>query len=299
LRELEEEGRANMETRRILVTGGPGTIGRRLILRLLADGYEIESVDRRPWPDAPVPHRIVELQELGETIEAVSGFETVIHLAAVREGSESTSGRVFQENIATSFNVFWAAKLTGVKRVLWASSSHATGQPYGPVHMPSSVPLTASDIHPVGDTYGLSKTAAESMMAHRRLWGDLQLVAMRIGFAYEIDDYEFLYENDLRRVWANPRERLSNLWGYVDGRDVHQAFKRAIEAEGDIGGEILLVTAADTFMNRPTRELVAEFVPQATVDPSLAEFGSFYSLARSGEAIGYVPEHSWRDVVSV
>lgn len=283
--------------RRLLVTGGPGTIGRRLILRLLEAGYEVESTALEAWPDAPCPHIISDLRRLGDAVEVIAGHETVIHLAAIRDGSVTTPAETFIQNVTSAFNVFWAAKLAGVRRVVWSSSSHATGQPYTTDYMPPNVPVREHELHQVGDTYGLCKTAAESVMAHRRVWEDLQLVALRVGFAYEAEDYEFLYEVDVPRVQANPLERLPNLWGYVDGRDVYQAFERAIENPDDIGGEILLVTAADTIMNRPTRELVAEFAPGAVIADDLAEFGSFYSLERTRQVLGYEPKHSWREFV--
>jgi nucleoside-diphosphate-sugar epimerase len=288
-----------MNTKKIIVTGAPGTIGRRLTLRLLEAGYNIHSVDIKPWPGAPCPHISADLRNLGEAADAFNGADTVIHLAAVRGGEMITDGETFNQNVVSAFNAFWAAKLVGVRRVLWSSSSHAAGQPYNAKCMPSAIPLIESELQECGDTYGISKTSIESILAHKRLWSGIQIAALRVGFAYEDSDYEFLYKVDCPRVFANPVERLPNLWGYVDGRDVFQAFRKAIESPADLSGEILFVTSNETFMNRPTRQLITEFAPGTKVPGNLPEFGGFYSIDRTRKILGYEPQHSWREFVAL
>jgi len=288
-----------MNAKKIVVTGGPGTIGRRLILRLLEAGYNIHSVDILPWPGAPCPHIMADMRNLGETADALSGADIVIHLAAVRVNDIVTPGETFSQNVLTAFNVFWAAKLVGVRRVLWASSSHAAGQPYDIESMPKAMPLIETDQPSCADTYGFSKSCMESVLKHQRVWSGLEIAALRVGFAYESSDYEFLYNVDCPRIFANPVERLSNLWGYVDGRDVFQAFQLGIESPASLAGEILFITSDETLMNRPTRELLAEFSPNTKVAADLPEFGGFYSVARARKILGYEPRHSWREFVAL
>jgi nucleoside-diphosphate-sugar epimerase len=288
-----------MNSKKIIVTGAPGTIGRRLTPRLLEAGYNIRSVDLKPWPGAPCPHIIADLSNLGEAADALNGADIVIHLAAIRGGDVVTDGETFTQNVLSAFNVFWAAKMVGVRRVLWSSSSHAAGQPYNPKCMPAAIPLLEKDLQECGDTYGISKSCMETALRHKRVWSGIEIAALRVGFAYEDSDYEFLYRVDCPRVFANPIERLPNLWGYVDGRDVFQAFQLAIESKADLSGEVLFVTSNETFMNRPTRQLIAEFAPDTKVAGNLPEFGGFYSIDHTRKILGYEPRHSWREFVAL
>ena len=54
--------------RRLLVTGGPGILGKMFIPRLLAAGFEVQSVALEPWPDAPCPHLVADLRSLGRRL---------------------------------------------------------------------------------------------------------------------------------------------------------------------------------------------------------------------------------------
>ncbi|MBL5972368.1 MAG: NAD(P)-dependent oxidoreductase [Candidatus Leucobacter sulfamidivorax] len=284
----------------ILVTGAPGTVGNKLVERFVADGYDVRAISKDRWVDPPVESYLVDLRDLGQTVDAVAGYETVIHLAAHSRPFVSR-GQVFSDNLMSAFNVFWAAKLQGVKRVVWASSSHSGGQPFSieslAEYPPAVFPIVENHQYQAGDIYGLSKLAAESLLPHTRFWGDTEIVGLRMGFAYEVENYEFLYEADFPRVQANPEERIANLWNYVDGRDVYQAFKKAVDSTGNIGGEIMHIHAADTMMDIPTRELMAKYAPKVVVPEDLPEYGSAYSIARARKILGYEPQYSWRDVL--
>jgi nucleoside-diphosphate-sugar epimerase len=63
--------------------------------------------------------------------------------------------------------------------------------------------------------------------------------------------------------WSDATLRRWNLWGYVDARDVAQSCRLALEA--DVGAEQFIVAAADTVMNRPSAELMAEVYPSVAI----------------------------------
>src|SRR4051794_25619403 len=58
---------------RLLVTGGSGILGRQFIPRLIELGYEVQSLGLDSWPEAPCPHLVCDLNDLGQTIEMVRG----------------------------------------------------------------------------------------------------------------------------------------------------------------------------------------------------------------------------------
>ena len=108
----------------------------------------------------------------------------------------------------------------------------------------------------------------------------------------EPSDYE-----QFPSFWADPHLRKWNLWGYVDVRDVAMACRLGLESEVT-GAHNAIIAAADTVMNRPSRELLAEVFPHVPVTGDVSEFGTLLAISRAGELIGYQPRHSWRDRIA-
>ncbi len=96
--------------------------------------------------------------------------------------------------------------------------------------------------------------------------------------------------------WGDAQLRRWNLWGYVDARDVAQSCRLALEA--DVGPEHFIVAAADTVMNRPSRELMAEVYPSVRYQPTGGNFDTLLSIQKARRLLGYEPRWSWRDHVA-
>ena len=77
---------------RVLVTGGLGFIGSRLVRRLVAEGHEVRIVDsvtaqvHGPDPRIELPQGAellrMDVRDLADHPEAVEGMDAVYHLAA-------------------------------------------------------------------------------------------------------------------------------------------------------------------------------------------------------------------------
>ena len=80
---------------------------------------------------AEAPFLRADLTDLGETIEALRGADAVVHLAAIPAPPIRTVERTFEINILSTYNVFSAAALLGLERVVWASSETVLGLPFG------------------------------------------------------------------------------------------------------------------------------------------------------------------------
>ncbi len=91
----------------------------------------------------------------------------------------------------------------------------------------------------------------------------------------------------------DPTLRKWNLWGYVDARDVGQSCRLALEAD-TTGAEVFIIAAADTVMNRPSRELLAEVFPGVPLRGEIGEFESLLSSEKARNVLGYRPQYSWR-----
>jgi nucleoside-diphosphate-sugar epimerase len=225
-------------------------------------------------------------------MELVRGKDAVLHLAAVNRENVRTPATTFTVNVVSTFNVLYASAISGVERVVWASSCHTGGGRWSRAHGPAHVPIRESDEYATGDTYGLSKIATEAIMKHERAWQGMSIAALRYGYVHD----ESMYDQISAR-WDDAEYWAHSLFNYVDARDAFEATRLAIEVDF-AGSHVLYVTAADQSMDTPTRELVAEFWPEATVDPELDEYGSLMSLDAIHDLLGWVPRHSWRDVLA-
>ena len=125
------------ETTNVLVTGGAGYIGARLVPKLLAAGYSVRILDRQFFPggiDSLVGHPRLECirgdVRDGAVVErALRGVHTVIHLAAVaNDPSFNADPRVSRSiNIDCLPHIMNTAKRSGCRRFIYASSASVYG----------------------------------------------------------------------------------------------------------------------------------------------------------------------------
>jgi nucleoside-diphosphate-sugar epimerase len=97
----------------------------------------------------------------------------------------------------------------------------------------------------------------------------------------------------VRPLWADPAAGASNLWSYIDSRDVAEAVRLALTAEIE-GHEACFVAASDSFMPIPSRVLVADHYPTTVIHEELTDHASLLSSARAQALLGFRARHSWR-----
>ena len=110
----------------ILITGAAGGVAGHL-RRELGDLYRTLLSDIRPV-DTLAPHERFQAADLGymDALRGLmAGVDAIVHL-----GGQSVEGpwsAVLDRNIVGTYNLFEAARLEGVRRVVFASSCHAVG----------------------------------------------------------------------------------------------------------------------------------------------------------------------------
>jgi nucleoside-diphosphate-sugar epimerase len=280
-----------MAIKTVVVTGGSGKAGRAVIKDLLAHGYDVRNIDIAPPRQAISPFQTVDLMNLGEVTEALSGADAVVHLAANPNPTGWTEERMFRHNTGTTYNVFRAAMVLKLQRVAWASSETTLGLPFDR-QLPHYAPIDEeAPLYPE-TSYALSKMLSEEMAHQFNRWTGIPFVGLRFSNIMEPSDYE-----RFPSFWDDVNKRKWNLWGYVDARDVAQSCRLGLEAD-ITGAETFIVAAADTVMNRPSRALMAEAYPTVPVRDDLSEFGTLLGIGKAQHLLGYAPAHSWRDHVS-
>jgi nucleoside-diphosphate-sugar epimerase len=176
--------------KRILVTGASGLIGHVLIERL-SDRYDLVLQSRRPIRDGGLIGDISSFETVDSMVDEVAPY-AIVHLAAAAS-VESPWPEVLSANIVGTYNVFEAARRSGVELVVFASSNHVIGG----YELEGSPSLYRADDTRLYDEhselrpdslYGASKVFGEAL---GRLYSDrhgLRVVCLRIGSVLKDDD---------------------------------------------------------------------------------------------------------------
>ena len=275
-----------------LVTGGAGFIGSHLVERLLDDGHAVRVLDdfstgRRDNLSRLSGHPALESCEVDvanwEAIRGLfEGVEWVFHLAARADIVPSIQRPLeyYQANVSGTAAVVEAARLAGVKRLIYAASSSCYG-------IPELCPTPETARSQPRYPYALTKWLGEQLVMH---WGQvygLPVVSLRLFNVY------------------GPRSRTSGTYGAVFGvflaqkfagqpftvvgdgtqtrdfvfvTDVVEAFVKA--AASDVSGEILNVGSGRTYSVNELTELLGG---QAIHIPK-----------RPGE-----PDRTWADITKI
>jgi nucleoside-diphosphate-sugar epimerase len=287
--------------RRVCVTGATGKAGRAAVLELREHGYDVVATDNAVSRDDATNGVLrADLTDYGQATEVLRGTDAVVHLANIPAPGRLTPAVTFNANVSMNFNVLHAAAALGLSKVVWASSETTLGLPFGGGReqvpggegvAPRYAPVDEDHFPFPNTTYALSKVTSETIAAQIANWSGIPLVGLRISNIMEPHDYE-----RFPSFWPDPHLRKWNLWGYVDVRDVAAACRLGIEANTD-GSQNVIIAAADTVMNRPSHDLLAEVFPGVHLTREIAKFGTLLAIDRAGQVLGYEPGHSWRDHV--
>jgi nucleoside-diphosphate-sugar epimerase len=281
----------------VAVTGATGKTGRVVVTDLLAEGIDVLAVDiavsaavRAEFDALGVPLMRADLTDYGQAVDALAGADSVVHLANIPAPGLAPAAYTLTTNTAMNDNVFLAAAQHRLSRVVWASSETTLGLPFDTP--PRYAPVDEEHYPYPTSTYALSKVAGETTAGHIAEWSGIPFVALRLSNVHVEDDY--------RRVpgyWADAASRRWNLWGYVDARDVAAACRLALTAPVT-GARSFVIAAADTIMDRPSAELLAEVFPGVRLTRDIGTYETLLSIDRAREVLGYQPAHSWRDHVA-
>jgi nucleoside-diphosphate-sugar epimerase len=276
---------------RIVVTGGTGKAGRWVVGELRAAGHDVLNVDLVRDARDDGPSIVADLTDAGQCHDVIAGSEVVVHLAAIPAPGLRPETDTFRINALSTYNVFSAAVTHGVGRVVWASSETILGLPFDR-QRPLYVPVDEAHPPRPESSYALSKLCGEVMAEQMARRSGIPFVGLRFSNIMEPADYI-----RFPRFWSDPRLRSWNAWGYVDGRDVAASVRLAIEADVQ-GAEVCIIAAADTVMNRPSADLMAEVFPEIPVRETLNGRQTLLSIERARQLLGYTGNHTWQDEIA-
>lgn len=211
---------------RVLLTGGSGFIGRRLVTRLSQRGVEV-SVIRNPAGSGGQPMagavgtHSVDVRDEGGLVRVFQEVrpDAVVHLATVNSIPICETNRVFalQVNIVGTESVLAAAEAAGVGVAVIASS--------GAVYRPSDHPLV-EDESPLEaiDNYGLTKLTNEQQASFwaTRTGGIARIARMYNAIGHD-DPKAHLIPDILAQIPEGAREAEVRLGNTEPRRDYTHA----------------------------------------------------------------------------
>lgn len=112
------------DTRKILITGGCGFIGRALTEGFLAAGHAVTVLDMNDTNLAPGAQFIrCDIRD-GQAVQAAcAGMDSVIHNASVVQTANSRAEEIWAINHTGSLNVLGACQAHGITRLVYISSA--------------------------------------------------------------------------------------------------------------------------------------------------------------------------------
>ena len=296
----------------ILITGGLGFIGLHTAKRFLDAGEQVVltqfRVRREPdFIKAEIGKRVfieaLDVTASHDVIDIVRKHKVtgIVHLAVPGLGSLSAA-EDYRMNVMGFLNILEAARLSGVRRVSFASSVAVyAGLAEGPFREDTRVPVHS------GNPTETFKKALEILGLHYAARTDLEVVALRIGTPFG-PLYHSLAAPTSRIIYAAAKGLPADFTGARGGAP-HQDDDTGAFYVKDCAAAIQLLQMADKLSQRifnisseaPMKyrefvEAVKKVVPSAAIDlppghGPRSRPNAYMDITRLKQEVGYQPEY--------
>jgi nucleoside-diphosphate-sugar epimerase len=312
----------------VLVLGGTGFIGGYVARTLAAGGRKVIAYARgRPSPEmeeilGQEPRRLTvtagsidNLPGLLATVQQIKP-SAIVHLAAnvdvpalLRDPFLS-----FQANLASTINVFEAARLSAVRRVIYFSSIGVLPPVrYQPID--TDHPLILARHGPGTGSYGAAKASGELFSFAYGQAYDLDIRIIRPSAVYGFGMPWHSANNIKQLVEPSVRGEMAELPSggklprdYTHVQDVADLTAAVLNADNDTDRVFYAATGQPLVTASEVAKIVRELLPGASIsvsdelsplDEMEASFRGVLSIANAQEQLGWTPKYtSLRDGIS-
>lgn len=289
---------------KLLVAGGAGYIGSRLVPALRERGYEVDVADLL-WFGNHLPEdvRVRQTDLFSLTEKDLEGYEQVIFLGGLSNDpmAEFSPAQNFVANGALPAYLAFAAKKAGVKRLIYASSCSVYGYTEDQLYTEDD-PVTCN--YP----YGISKLQGERA-ALQLQDPNFSVISLRQGTVCGWSPrmrFDLIVNTMVKSALTTGTITVNNpsIWRpLLDIRDAVSAFTRAVQASYRLSG--VFNVASGNYTVGQVADLVKEELEELTSQPvkldirNIQDFRNYkVSCERATIELGFRPQYSVEDMVA-
>lgn len=250
------------EQTKVLYTGGDGDIG-KVFARLANPKYKLRLTYFKDPIESDI-HEVVQvdLTDFESVRAAMRGVDSVVHFGA-DSSPRAPWESILNNNLIGTYNIFEAARLEGVRRVVFASTNWTCAY-YIAEH--GKVGAGEAPIRPAS-LYAVSKCFGEALGSHYYDTYGLSVICLRIGRSHDASDEGPNTEELLQMSKINPDRGPyeGDLWLklWVSNRDMTQLIEKSLDTDCGYG---VFLACSD---NQP----------------------AIYDLSETKRVLGYKPVH--------
>lgn len=308
-----------MAKHKVLLTGSSGFIGSYIVCELIEAGHEVVGIDikepepRSAWIQAPVAESMTlesgSVDQWGPLAAAIEKHRpsAIVHAAAlvrpdILEREPFTALRI---NTVSSINVFEAARVFGISRVVYVSSIGVLAPRVQAVIDANHPIFTATEATP--DTfYGAAKISSEAFAFayYHGLDVDIKIVrpSAAYGFGMQWPNYvRPMVENSLEGKLTRFETGADMPRDYVHAADVAQLIRRCVDVEPDAVTDRIFHggTGRDPVTAGEVAQIARDLIPDADIEigPGIPEEERRDALTRgrfdmssAKEQLGFDPQ---------
>ncbi len=267
----------------VLVTGGTGFLGGRLVERLLAEGRRVTILGRTPAPDLEkrgVHFVRSSLDDAPAVAAACAGMDTVFHVAA-KVGVWGRYDDFFRTNVLGTRAIIAGCRAHGVRQLVYTSTPSVVYNGRDLAGADESLPLTTACPSP----YPLTKAIAEREVLAAN-GPELRTIALRPHLMWGVGD-PHLVPRVLARARACRLRIIGDGRNRVDMVHVENAVDaHLLAAAASVGGRAYFITNGEPVVLWDWINDLLRGLGEAPVEKQLS--------LRAASAIGAACELAWR-----
>ncbi len=185
---------------KLLITGPGGRVGTQIV-PLLREHFSLRLFDTQRLSPVGDDEAISgDIQDFDALRRACSGVDAMLHLAAISDEADFHS-QLLPVNLAGTYNAFEAARQSGVRKVIFASTGQVILNYGRETPVKTEMPVRPSTV------YACTKVFGEALARQYSEAHGMSMICLRICYfrAYE-DPLLRIPGHDVQYDWCSPRD---------------------------------------------------------------------------------------------